>query len=147
MRHNLDKECRNILYNSYINSNFNYCQTVWMLTSKTNMDKLEKTNKRALRLTLNAEDLNYEDLCRQGNQLSIYRKCMKQVAIQMYKIKNDLSPSYVQGLFNNRIPNYDISDNDQFRIPNFETITYGKTSFRYYGAKLWGLYSSKYQRK
>jgi len=76
-------------------------------------------------------------MCKEGNQLKIYKRCIKQVAIQMYKIKNQLSPSYVQSLFTNRESNYDMRDNDRFTIPNFNTVTYGKKSLRYYGAKLW----------
>ena len=28
-------------------------------------------------------------------------------------------------------------DNDQYTLPSFYTITFGKKSFRYYGPKLW----------
>ena len=53
MKHHLDKQCKKVVYNSYIRSNFNYCPTVWMFTGKMNIDKLEKTNKRALRFVVN----------------------------------------------------------------------------------------------
>ena len=38
IKHCLDKECKYVIYNSYIKSNFNYCSIVWMLTNKSHMD-------------------------------------------------------------------------------------------------------------
>ena len=59
IKHYLDKQCKNTLYNSYIGSNFNYCPLVWMFTGKLNMDKLEKMNKRALRYVENQNIMPY----------------------------------------------------------------------------------------
>jgi len=101
------------------------------------MDKLEKTNKRALRLVVNNGGANYEDICMDENQLNIYNKCIRQVAVQMYKIKRRISPQYLQSLFNVRETHYDMRDNNQFIIPQFTTVNYGKRSLKYYGAKLW----------
>ena len=48
----LEKDCEMTIYSSYINSCFNYCSAVWMHTNKTNLEKLEKTNKEHLDLLL-----------------------------------------------------------------------------------------------
>ena len=134
-----DKPCKKILYNSYISSNFNYCPVVWMFANKSNREKLEKTNKRALRFVANDSETEYEDLCRNEQQLNIYKRCIKNVAIQMYKIKNQTSPIFMQNLFVRRQSQYEMRDNDVYNIPRFKTVTYGKKSFRYYGAKLWSI--------
>lgn len=139
IRHFLDKPCKKIIYNSYISSNFNYCTLVWMFSGKTNMEKLEKTNKRALRYVVNDDSADYNDICQNEKLLNIYRRCMKEVAIQMYKVKNKLVPKYILEMFHIRDIVYDIRDNDLFNIPRFKTVTYGKKSFRYYGAKLWSM--------
>ena len=125
------------IYNSYISSNFNYCQIGWMFTNKTNLKKLEKRNKRALRLVTNKVDLDYESICEQEKQFSIHKRCIKQVALQMYKIKRNIAPQYLQSLFTLRESKYDMQDTDNFLIPTFSAITYGKRSLKYYGAKLW----------
>ena len=145
MKHNLDKKCKTIIYNSYINSNFNYCQVAWMFTSKTNLDKLEKTDKRALKLMTDDNDMDYESMCKQLKQLSIHKRCIKQVAIQMYKINRNIGPQYLQNLFTVRESNYDMRDDNLFNIPNFMTITYGKKSLKYYGAKLWSSIPIEYK--
>ena len=137
MRHFLDRSCRKTIYNSYVSSNFNYCSIIWMFSGKVNMDKLENTNKRALRFVLNDNEASYDDICQDEKLLCIYNRCIKAVAIQMYKVKYKMVPEYIQELFSRRESNYDIRDNDLFDIPRFESITYGKKSFSYYGAKLW----------
>jgi hypothetical protein len=137
MKHFLDGSCKKIIYNSYISSNFNYCPTVWMFTGKVNLEKLEKTNKRALRFVVNDNDADYNDICHNEKVLNIHRHCIKNVAIQMYKVKHQMAPVYVQELFTRKESNYEIRDNDLFNIPRFKTISNGKKSFRYYGAKLW----------
>jgi hypothetical protein len=108
-----------------------------MFANKANMEKLEKTNKRALRFVINNNDAEYNEICRDEKQLNIYRRCIKVVATQMYKVKYESAPKIIQDLFTTRESTYDIRDNDLFYIPRFKTVTYGKKSFRYYGAKLW----------
>ena len=137
MKHLTDRECKKIIYNSYISSNFNYCPIIWMFTGKINFGKLEKTNKRALRYVLNDNVAEYEVMCEELKVLNINKQCIKTVATHMYKIKNQMVPSYVQELFYRRESKYSIRDNDRFNIPRFKTITYGKKSFTYFGAKLW----------
>ena len=108
-----------------------------MLSSKTNMEKLERTNKRALRFVTNKYHLSYEEICNQEKQLSVYRRCLKNAAILMYKIKKGISPQYVSELFSVHQVQYDMRDNDRMSLPNYNTITFGKNSFSYIGAKLW----------
>ena len=137
IRHYLDKESKHIIYNTYISSIFNYCSVVWMFTNKANAEKVEKTNKRAIRFATNKSHLDYETICKQENQLSIYRRCVKSVAIVMYKIKHGISPSYLRELFRNHETQYDMRDNHKLEIPQYNTVQYGKNSIRYFGAKLW----------
>ena len=107
-----------------------------MFTGKINLEKIEKTNKRALRYVANNYEAEYDDMCQDQKVLNIHKRCIKTVAIQMYKIKHQLVPIYVQELFRRR-ECYNIRDNDLFEIPCFKTVKYGKKSFRYFGAKLW----------
>ena len=108
-----------------------------MFTGKMNLDKIEKTNKRALRFMVSNNDAQYDQICHDEEILNVQRGCIKAAAIQMYKIKNHNVPIYIEELFKRRESAYNIRDNDLFDIPRFKTVGYGKRSFRYYGAKLW----------
>ena len=133
----LDRKAKNTIYNSYIKCNLNYCSVVWMFSNKTEIEKLERTNKRALRLVTNKSHLSYEDLCAEEKQLSVTKQCLKSAAILMYKIKNGVSPKYLKEMFMEQESSYEMRDNSKFSLPTFETVRYGKDSFRYFGAKLW----------
>lgn len=137
IRRHLEKKSLTTIYNSYINCNFNYCSIAWMLANKTNVEKLERTNKRALRLVTNNSYLRYEEMLEQEKQLSVYRRCLKTAAVMMYKVRNGTTPIYIKELFEEQRLAYDIRDNNKFVLPQFNTIKFGKNSFRYFGAKLW----------
>ena len=46
-----------VLFDAYLIPHFNYCSSVWGLRYKTHTDKLEKLQRRAVRVALN---VNYE---------------------------------------------------------------------------------------
>lgn len=139
MKHLLDKNCKCIIYNSFVSSNFNYSPLAWMFSSKSNFEKLEQTNIRALRFVTNNDAMQYDEICRQEKQLNVEKRCIKAVAVQMFKIKKQSSPTYLQSMFTERELTYDMRDDNLFNIPKFRTVQYGKRSFRYYGAKLWSM--------
>ena len=49
----LGLKAKEVLVNSFIHSNFNYCLLVCMLSHKKSLDKIESLHKRALRFLLN----------------------------------------------------------------------------------------------
>ena len=136
-KHLFNKECKSLVYNSYIASNFNYCPAVWTFTGRTIINKLEQVNKRAVRFTVNDTHTSYDELCKNHGLLTINLQCIKGVAIQMYKVKNYLAPSYVIDLFNERETVYNMRNADALVLPKFNSIKYGKRSLTFYGAKLW----------
>ena len=60
----------------------------------------------------------------------------------MYKAKYGLTPSIVEELFKQKSTSYSLRNSD-FDIPTFNTINYGKHSFRYQGPYIW----SKIEKK
>ena len=51
---------KEVLVNSFIYSNFNYCPLVWMLSHKKSLEKIESLRKRALMILLNNYISSYE---------------------------------------------------------------------------------------
>ena len=54
----------------------------------------------------------------------------------MCKVKFKLAPMYIQDLFSINLASYNLRVKE-FRIPRFNSITYGKHSLRYLGPVLW----------
>ena len=139
IKHHLQRDSKMTIYDSYITCNFNYCSVVWMFANKSTLEKLERTNKRALRFVTNKNHLSYDEICRQEKQLSVYRRCLKNMAIQIYKIKKGKAPVFLSELFCDQNSGYEMRDNQKMVLPDYNTVTYGKNSFSYMGAKLWNL--------
>ena len=135
----LDESCRILVFKSFISSNFNYCPVSWMFCGKTNLNKLEKLQERALRFVFRDTTSPYETLLERGNflSLSVYRiRCL---AIEVFKCVHGNNPAYLNNLFSQPILKYDLRDSFRLEQPKFDTFTYGFRSFRYYGSKLWNI--------
>ena len=63
------------------------------------------------------------------------------MAIEMYKLKNNLGPSLLIDIFNlnNQTIRYNLRENTDFLIPNVKTVHYGKDSLQYFGSVIWKL--------
>ena len=58
----LTMDNRMSIYNAFIASNFNHCNTVWHFCSNLSLYKLEKVHKQALRVVLNEYSSSYRNL-------------------------------------------------------------------------------------
>jgi len=143
---NLDEESRLAIYNSFIVSNFNYCNIVWSFGSKSTLTKLDKINERAVRMIYDDKWTPYDVLLKDKCHLDVFRICYKSMCISMYKIWNDISPTYLRELFNKRVSDYNLRNTQAFDIPNFNTKTHGYYSFPYLGAKAWSGLDNKLKR-
>ena len=86
----LDEQCRMKVYKSFICANFNYCPLVWMLCGKTNMNKLEKMQERALATVYRDRSLTYDDMLRMSGQLSIRMNLVRLLAIEVFNVSMEL---------------------------------------------------------
>ena len=93
----LNEKPRFLIYKSFIQSNFNYCSMVWHFCSKTNTEKLEKIQQRALRIVFNDYVSSYEtlfpDVHSSHKQIEMYCCC-------------NLSPEYIRDLVKIRQSTY-----------------------------------------
>ena len=56
----MGKSYKEAIINSFILSNFNYCPLMWHFSSCDSMRKIEKIQKRCLRIILNDYENDYE---------------------------------------------------------------------------------------
>ena len=88
----LDFPSRKAIYNSFISSHFNYCPLVWFFTSKASIAKMQKLQERALRFVLKDSVSDYETLLAKSGVDSFRIATIKIMAIEIYKILNDMGP-------------------------------------------------------
>lgn len=133
-------DTRKVIYNSFIQPQFQYCSTIYINCNKEDIEKLQLIQNRAMRIVLNCEYLTPSVfMIRALNWLSISQQIKFNVAIYVYKMLNGLLPSY---LYENCIFTRDIhhrttrlASTNALRMPNFR-LEFSRKSLFYNGVKL-----------
>ena len=123
---------------TFIESQFNYCPLLWMCHNRTINGKINRLHERALRVVYKDNKLTFEELLDKDKSFTIHERNLQKLAIEMYKIKHNLSPSPVQELFRNQ-GKLNLRQNNEWVIPKVKTENYGKETIRYRGPLTWNL--------
>ena len=83
------------------------------------------------------KNTTYKVLLARANLPTSINRRLQEIAIVMYKVKNNLCPSYIRDIFHPNDSRYNLRDSQDFAIPRANTTTYGKHSLRYIGPVLW----------
>ena len=109
-----------------------------MLHSRCNNNKIKHLHERCLRLTYCDKTSSYEELLEKDGSVSIHHKNIQSLAIEMYKVKNELAPAITANIFSTMNENpYNLRNYNDFRIPFARTVYHGTESISYLGPKIW----------
>ena len=128
-----------LIMRTFIESQFNYCPLIWMFHSRTLNDKINKLHERALRLVYKDDNLTFQQLLEKDKSVTIHERNIQKLAIEMYKVKNNLSPLPVQELFKQRDQTYNLRKEGCWEVPRVQKVNYGIETLRYRGIKTWDL--------
>ena len=139
----LNEDKLKILMKTFIQSQFNYCPLVWMFHNRTLNNKINKLHERALRIVYSNGELTFPELLDKDNSITIHQRNLQRLAIEMYKIKNNLSPLPMQELFTQNLNMHDLRNKRCWEMHNVRTVIYGTETIRYRGPKTWDLVPTK----
>ena len=88
-----------IIMKTFIISQFKYCPLTWMFHNRTINNKINRLHERALRLVYDDDNSSFNELLILDNSITVHHRNLHKLGIEMYKIKNNLSPTPVQDLF------------------------------------------------
>lgn len=130
-----------IFYQSYILPIIDYGSISWGSTSNTNIERINKLQKRAARIILKADFLTPStDMFQQLGWMTVASRINYNKAIFTYKALNNLILSYISELLkpatqtHNR--NLRSSENGSLTLPKANTVLYSG-SFSYSAPKFW----------
>ena len=91
----LPLERKKILFNSFVKSQFSHCPLVWMFNLSIVLNsRIDRLHERGLRIVYNDYTSSFDDLLIKNGSVRIHHRNIQLVAVEMYKVKNDLSVSY-----------------------------------------------------
>ena len=125
------------IFKLFIECNFNYCPLIWHVCSQANTNKLEKIQERAFRFIYNNYSSSPSDLLKLSGTEYLHVTRLKLMACEVYKIVNDLTPSFISDLIAIKHSQYSMRRINSAFIPKARTTKYGLKSFAHEGALVW----------
>ena len=125
------------IYHSFILSNFNYCPLTWHFCGEANTKKIEKIQERALRFIYSDYSSSYESLLIKSQLPSLKVRRLRTIALESFKILNNLSPAYLNDLLTFKNYSYSFRYQKTVEVPQVRTVKHGSRSFRSAAAKIW----------
>ena len=86
---------RRILLKTFIESQFSYCPLIWMFCGRKLNRRINHIHERALRFVYDDYTSTFESLLEKDKSVSIHHRNIRRVAIEMYKVINNLSPGII----------------------------------------------------
>ena len=135
----MNKEKLRSLMKTFTNAQFNYCLLIWMFHSRTLNKKINKLHERALRLLYKDYISSFENLLNIDNTFTIHEWNLQKLATEMYKIKNNLYPSFLSDIFPLSQNPYELRNKNICKTENIHTLFYGSETVSFRGPKAWAL--------
>ena len=130
-----------LLFNSVIMSNFSYCCLIWLFCSKGANNEITRTHKRALRSLYGDYESTFEELLDKDKSLTIHKKNLQRLMVEIYKTINHLNPAHMWEFFIRNVP-YNLRSNELCKIPSVNSQRYGISSL-FRGSLLWNALSDQ----
>ena len=77
-----------------------------------------------------------EELQNNDNSITTHDRNLQRLATEIYKIKNQLSPFPMQGLFTEKVNTHDLRNNRTWESQNVRTVSYGTEIISNVGPKI-----------
>ena len=107
-----------------IKSQFSYCPSIWMFSSRQSNNLINKVHERSLRLITNNQNSSFETLFQNNKDITFHQKNLQILMTEVYDIVKGKALAIMKNLF--------IFEENIYNIGNFEIIANeNKNTVRY----------------
>ena len=110
-----------------------------MFCKKSDMARINKIHKRALRTIYNNFDLSLEELLVLDNGCTIHQKHLQFLMIEVFKSINHMNPELLWDLFCPKQRPYNLRSQMLVTLPSAKSTKYGTNSLIFRGSLLWNI--------
>ena len=128
------------IHKSFIMVHFTYCSSVWNNCLKTDSDKLEIMNERALRYVYKDFSSEYGRLT---NKMTLACRRCQDMLIIVLKALTNRRPAYIKSLFKLRDYVKNLRGVNKLVLPKVKTTWHGLKSTVYTASKAWNSLSDE----
>ena len=108
---------------AFIASEFGYCIPVWMFRSSKLNSRVNKLQERALRIVYQDYASSFTKILEKDNPTTIHNRNIQLLATELFKVKNELSPPFMNEIFvENAQHYYDLRKKSEFKGNNVKTV-------------------------
>ena len=95
----LNFEKRRDIMRSFVESQFSYSPLTWIFHNRSLEHKINRLHERALRCVYLDDVSPFVELLEKEGSFSVHHRNIQALAIEMYKVKNNLGPSILENIF------------------------------------------------
>ena len=125
-----------MLGNAFIDSQFNYAPLLSMFCRKTLYSKIEKIHHRTLKVIYQSND-TYENLLLQSNTVSVHKRHLRFLMIEIYKSISQLNPQFMWSFFTHKDIPYNLRKGPILGLPKTHSFYYGTNAIHFRGSLIW----------
>ena len=133
---------------AFVMSQFSFSPLLSMFCDRSLNSKIDSLHFRSLKITYNDNLSSFEELLSKDKSVRVHHRNIQFLAIEMYKVKLGIAPSFMSDIFKIR----DISTDSvlgRLRSPsefyNYDipkSVRYGEKTSRSFGPKVWHILQS-----
>ncbi len=140
IRHHFSFEKRRILMKAFVESQFSYCPLVWMFHGRVINKRINRLQERALRMVYEDFTSSFLELLEKDRSCTIHQRNIQALAIEIYKTKNNLNPTFMKYIFVEKSVNlHNLRSKGTLKSKNIRTVSWGEDTLRYMGCKIWNI--------
>ena len=128
-----------ILMKAFVESQFSYCPLVWMFHSRNLNNRINRLHERALRISYRDTISSFEELLLNDNSFTIHEKNLQRLAIEMYKVKNNLTPPFMKNVFLVSKNDINLRHKREFETTNVKSVYNGTETISFRGPQIWSI--------